>query len=124
MSACAPSAVVIDPRALAKLLHPYRGLPRSHRVVIEYADADGKVTHRRTSRHALIAVTDGCRTAHVALHTLYDLLRLLPSPVALTLADDGLTLTWANGCAVLDPHTCAQATIPAVDVAPAQVVRK
>ena len=124
MSACAPPLLHVDPRRLAKLLQPHRGGEKALRRTVHLRDMDGHAYAKEVRRYALITLCDGRHSVTVVLETLRDLLRLLPSPVALLLADDGLTLTWANGCAVLDPHVSAQATVPAVDVAPAQVPRK
>lgn len=106
----------ISAPALAGLLKPYRGLPKSHGVIRRRVDELGKI-HARTIRYALVAITDGRHTANVPVTLLYDLLRVLPASVALTWTDDGLKFTYSNGVVALDHQTpSVTMEIPMVDV--------
>jgi len=106
----------ISAPALAGLLKPYRGLPKSHGVIRRCVDERGKI-HARTIRYALVAITDGCHAVNVPVTLLYDLLGALPAPVTLTLTADALTFVYASGVLTLDHQTpSATMDIPTVDV--------
>ena len=108
-------AYAISAPALAGLLKPYRGLPKSHGVIRRRVDERGKI-HARTIRYALVAITDGSHAVNVPVTLLYDLLGALPAPVTLTLTAEALTFVYASGTLTLD-HQRPTATmkIPTVD---------
>ncbi|MHB1682807.1 MAG: hypothetical protein ACYCYO_08285 [Bacilli bacterium] len=115
----------ISPPALAGLLKPYRGLPKSHGIVRTRVDERGKI-HSRTIRYALVAITDGCHTVNVPVTLLYDLARFLPSDTTATLTgarvprvEDTLTLTFSypQGRVTFDHQTpSVTMEIPAIDL--------
>ncbi len=110
-------AYAISPRALAKLLHPYRGLPKLHTVRIDYTDPDGSIVRTRINHFSLVAITDGWHTVTVALTLLYGLSRLLPRDTTATLTADSLTLAYPQGCVILDHQTPrVPMEIPIVDL--------
>ena len=106
----------ISAPALAKRLLPYRGLPKSHRVIRRRVDERGKI-HARTIRYALVAITNGQHAVNVPVTLLYDLLGALPAPVTLTLTAEALTFVYASGMLTLE-HQVPTVTvdIPTVDV--------
>ena len=107
----------IAPRALAKRLHPLRGLPKLHTVRIDYTNADGSIARTRTNHFSLVAITDGQHTVTVALTHLYGLSRLLPGTVTASLTADALTLAYSQGRVILDHQTPSAAMeIPIVDL--------
>ncbi len=110
-------AYTISAPALAKRLLPLRGLPKSHKVRIEYVNPDGKIDRTRTNHFSLVAITDGQHTVNVALTHLYGLSRLLPGDVTATLTAEALTLTYSKGCVTLE-HQVPSVTmdLPTVDV--------
>ena len=110
-------AYAISPRALAKLLHPYRGLPKLHTVRIDYVNPDGSIVRTRINHFSLVAITDGKHTVTVALTHLYGLSRLLPGTVTASLTADALTLAYPQGRVILDHQTPSAAMeIPIVDL--------
>ena len=119
MPAVAERAVThtIAPRALAKLLHPLRGLPKLHAVRIDYTNPDGSIARTRVNHFSLITITDGRHSVTVALTTLYGLSRLLGGAVTASLTEDSLTLAYPQGRVILDHQTpTVVMEIPTVDV--------
>lgn len=107
----------IAPLALAKRLHPLRGLPKLHTVRIDYTNPDGSIARTRTNHFSLVAITDGRHSVTVALTTLYGLSRLLPGAVTATLTADTLTLAYPQGCVTFDHQVPSVAMeIPVIDL--------
>ena len=109
-------AISVNPRALAGLLKPYRGLPKSHKISRSRTDERGKI-HSRTIRYALVAITDGWHAVNVPVTLLYDLLGALPAPVEVFLTAEALTFIYASGALTLEHQTpTVTMDIPTVDV--------